>query len=71
MIQATPRMKFDWSHLMVEGVLFLLLTGMDEIEFFARVKFYNYELFVLQTIILHSVNSYNNEKQERRGKLWK
>ena len=22
MIQATPRMKFDWSHLMVEGVLF-------------------------------------------------
>mgnify|MGYP007103964279 CR=1 FL=1 len=39
MIQATPRMKFDWSHLMVEGVLFLLLTGMDEIAFFARVKF--------------------------------
>lgn len=39
MIQATPRMKFDWSHLMVEGVLFLLLTGMDEIAVFTRVKF--------------------------------
>ena len=24
----------------------LLLTGMDEIEFFARVKFYNYESFL-------------------------
>lgn len=47
MILGTPRMKFDWSHLMVEGVLFLLLTGMDEIAFFARVKFYNYESYLL------------------------
>ena len=39
MIQATPRMKFDWSHLMVEGVLFLLLAGMDKIEVFARSNF--------------------------------
>lgn len=52
MIQATPRVKFDWSHLMVEGVLFLLLTGMDEIEVFARVKFYNYESFLFRRIFM-------------------
>ena len=31
MILATPRMKFDWSH--------LLLAGMDKIEVFARSNF--------------------------------